>query len=309
MAGAPDQEMFETIRRDGIDLLIDLSLHTSDNRLNVFARKPAPLQLSWLGYPESSGLTAMDYRISDRHLEPPAGNKLAAPQEKAWLHPDCWTCFEPATGYPEVNPLPSAAGHPFTFGCFNNTCKINAAVLTAWSRILLATPGSRLRLLTKPGSHRKHLVDFLTGLGVEASRITFVDYQPYSATLSQGDLLGRYHEIDLALDTFPYNGTTTTCEAMWMGCPVVTRAGKTHVSRVGVSLLSAVGLQEFITDTREAYIEKAVALAGQTDRLQELRAGMRERMRQSVLMDEKRFVQGFEKALMEMATLGGLMRS
>ena len=300
LAGAPDQEMFETIRRDGIDLLIDLSLHTSDNRLNVFARKPAPLQLSWLGYPESSGLTAMDYRISDRHLEPPAGNKLAAPQEKAWLHPDCWTCFEPATGYPEVNPLPSAAGHPFTFGCFNNTCKINAAVLTAWSRILLATPGSRLRLLTKPGSHRKHLVDFLTGLGVEASRITFVDYQPYSATLSQGDLLGRYHEIDLALDTFPYNGMSTTLDALWMGVPVVSLVDRRNLGRAGLSLLSNVGHPQFAVPSVDAYVDLAIKTAQDKPALAKLRAGLRAQMQASPLLDAANFTRKLEAGFRDM---------
>jgi predicted O-linked N-acetylglucosamine transferase (SPINDLY family) len=156
--------------------------------------------------------------------------------------------------------------------------------------------------LESPHAH-KELKSYFTERGIEEDRLDF-----FGHTKKIADHLNHYHSVDIALDSFPYHGTTTTCEAMWMGCPVVTRAGKTHVSRVGVSLLSAVGLQEFIADTREAYIEKAVALAAQTDPLQELRSGMRDRLKKSVLMDEKRFVQGFETALAEMASLGGITR-
>ena len=300
MAGASDQELFEAIQRDGIDLLIDLSLHTSDHRLNVFARKPSPIQISWLGYPESSGLDAMDYRISDRYLEPPTGNSLATPKEKAWLHPDCWTCFEPAPGYPAVSRLPSSDGHPFTFGCFNNTCKINADVLTAWSRILLATPGSRLRLLTKPGSHRHHLLDFLVGLGVEAKRITFVEYQPHSATLSQGDLLGRYHEIDLALDTFPYNGMSTTLDALWMGVPVVSYVDRRNLGRAGLSLLSNVGLPQFAVSSIDSYVETAVRVSQDKQALAALRAGLRAKMQASPLLDAADFTRKLEAGFRDM---------
>jgi predicted O-linked N-acetylglucosamine transferase (SPINDLY family) len=294
MAGAPDDALLAAIRRDQIDILIDLGLHTSDNRLNVFAGKPAPIQVSWLGYPESSGLSAMDYRISDRYLEPPAGNAIASPQEKAWMHPDCWTCFEPAAGYPEVAPLPSATGQPFTFGCFNNTCKVNPEVLTTWSRILRATPGSRLRLLTKQGNHRKHLVKFLAELGVEEHRVTFVDYLPHSGSLSLGKLLGRYHEIDLALDTFPYNGMSTTLDALWMGVPVVSYVDRRNLGRAGLSLLSNVGLPQFAVSSIDAYVETAVRVSQDKQALATLRAGLRAKMQASPLLDAAGFTRKLE---------------
>lgn len=300
MAGATDAELLRRIREDRIDILLDLSLHTSDNRLGVFAAKPAPVQVSWLGYPETSGLTTMDWRISDRFLEPPGGNRLAVGPEKAWLHPDCWTCFEPAEGYPEVNRLPSLDGKPFTFGCFNNNCKINDAVLTAWSRLLLATPGSHLRLLTKPGSHRDHTLEFLTAHGVAAERVGFFDYLPAAATLSQGALLGRYHEIDLALDTFPYNGMSTTLDALWMGVPVVSLVDRRNLGRAGLSLLSNVGLPEFAAPSVDAYVETAVRVSQDKAALAKLRAGLRARMQASPLLDAAGFTRKLEAGFRDM---------
>jgi len=300
MADSSDRDLLRQIQEDRIDILIDLSLHASDNRLGVFAAKAAPVQVSWLGYPESSGLATMDWRISDRFLEPPDGNRLAGGAEQAWLHPDCWTCFEPADGYPEVSPLPSADGRPFTFGCFNNTCKINTAVLNAWSRILLATPGSRLCLLTKPGSHRRHLTEFLVSLGVEAHRLNFVDYLPRSASLSQGALLGRYHAIDLALDTFPYNGMSTTLDALWMGVPVVSLVGERNLGRAGLSLLSNVGLPQFATPSVESYVELAIKTSQDRPALAALRAGLRARMRASPLSDAAGFTRKLEAGLRDM---------
>ena len=301
-----DRALAKLIHEDRVDILFELAGHTAYNRLGVFALKPAPVQVSYLGYPGTTGLPTIDFRITDAFADP-QGTTEHLHTEKLIRVPECVWCFEPDASAPEIEPLPALKNGFVTFGCFNNMAKLNPALFETWAEILLRVPGSHLRLkartLTDDGV-RKELKSYFTERGIEEDRLDF-----FGHTKKIADHLNHYHSVDIALDSFPYHGTTTTCEAMWMGCPVVTRAGKTHVSRVGVSLLSAVGLQEFITDTREAYIEKAVALAGQTDRLQELRAGMRERMRQSVLMDEKRFVQGFEKALMEMATLGGLMRS
>lgn len=300
MTGASDQEFAEAVRRAGIDILVDLGLHTSDNRLGVFARKAAPIQVSWLGYPESSGLTAMDYRISDRFLEPTGGHAIAGPTEKAWLHPDCWTCFEPPAGYPEVSPLPSSAGHPFTFGCFNNTCKVTDEVLAAWARILLACPEARLRLLAKPGSHRDHLVARLGRAGVAPDRVGFADYLPTSAQLSQGALLARYHEIDLALDTFPYNGMSTTLDALWMGVPVVTLVGRRNLGRAGLSLLSNVGLDDFAANDVDAYVTKAVRASQDRKALEMLRSGLRARMQASPLLDAAGFTRKLEAGFRDM---------
>ncbi len=201
--GVPAETVAEWIREDGIDILVDLSLHTSDNRLDVFALKPAPLQAAWLGYPESSGLETIDYRLTDRWLEPTAGNRVCGPQEKAWLLPDCWTCYEPPTGYPEVNVLPAASRQNITFGSFNNTCKINGRVLDAWPRLMSAVRGSSLKLLANHGAHRSGMCDKFARRGVAAERVVFEDYLPAEPGLSQGALLARYHDIDSALDTFP----------------------------------------------------------------------------------------------------------
>jgi predicted O-linked N-acetylglucosamine transferase (SPINDLY family) len=300
-----DRALAKLIHEDRVDILFELAGHTAYNRLGVFALKPAPVQVSYLGYPGTTGLPTIDFRITDAFADP-LGATEHLHTEKLIRVPECAWCFEPDASAPEVEPLPALKNGYVTFGCFNNMAKLNPSLFETWAEILLRVPGSHLRLkartLTDDGV-RKELKSYFTERGIEEDRLDF-----FGHTKKIADHLNHYHSVDIALDSFPYHGTTTTCEAMWMGCPVVTRSGKTHVSRVGVSLLSAVGLQEFITDTREAYIEKAVALAAQTDRLQELRSGMRDRLRNSVLMDEKRFVQGFEKALMEMANLGGLMR-
>jgi predicted O-linked N-acetylglucosamine transferase (SPINDLY family) len=293
-------QLAETIAADGVDILIDLALHTSDNRLDVFALKPAPLQISWLGYPESSGVATMDYRLTDAWLEPPSGNQLAHPQEKAALLPDCWTCYEPPTGYPEVNALPSAAGKPFTYGSFNNNCKINGAVLDAWAQLLLATPGSRLQLLAKQGGHRRRFADEFARRGVDAARILFADYLPASADLSQGALLARYHDIDVALDTFPYGGMTTTLDALWMGVPVVSLVGERNLGRAGLSILNNVGLGELAAKDVDAYVETAMRLAQDQLRLAALRASLRERMRSSPLLDAEGYTRKVEQAFRDM---------
>jgi predicted O-linked N-acetylglucosamine transferase (SPINDLY family) len=299
-----DRALAKLIHEDRVDILFELAGHTAYNRLGVFALKPAPVQVSYLGYPGSTGLPTMDFRITDGFADP-QGTTEHLHTEKLIRVPECAWCFEPDASAPEIEPLPALKNGYVTFGCFNNMAKLNPSLFETWAEILLRVPGSHLRLkartLTDDGV-RKELKSYFTERGIEEDRLDF-----FGHTKKIADHLNHYHSVDIALDSFPYHGTTTTCEAMWMGCPVVTRAGKTHVSRVGVSLLSAVGLQEFITDTREAYIEKALVLAEQTDRLQELRSGMRDRLRQSVLMDEKRFVQGFETALMEMAKLGGII--
>ena len=293
-------QLAEEIAADGVDILIDLALHTSDNRLDVFALKPAPLQVSWLGYPESSGLATMDYRLTDAHLEPPAGNRIAHAKERAWMLPDCWTCYEPPTGYPEVNALPSAAGKPFTFGSLNNNCKINGTVLDAWARILLATPGSRLQLLAKQGGHRRWFADEFARRGVDAARILFADYLPAAPGLSQGALLARYHEIDLALDTFPYGGMTTTLDALWMGVPVVSLVGQRNLGRAGLSILSNVGLADFAAASVDAYVESAVRTAQDTAKLARLRGELRSRMQVSPLLDAAGFTRKIEQAFRTM---------
>lgn len=293
---APAETVAAWIREDGIDLLVDLSLHTAYNRLDVFALKPAPLQVSWLGYPECSGVETMDYRITDAWLEPPSGNIVSGPQEKAWLLPDCWTCYEPPAGYPEVGCLPSAQGEPFTFGSFNNTCKINGRVLDLWARLMSAVPASRLKLLAKHGAHRSRLREEFALRGVDAGRIIFDDYLPDDPGLSQGALLRRYHSIDLALDTFPYGGMTTTLDALWMGVPVVSLIGERNLGRAGLSLLNNVGLHDLAVDSVDGYLDAAVRLALDQTRLASLRASLRGRMQASPLLDAEGFTRKLEAA-------------
>lgn len=300
IGGVPPAEVAAMIREDRIDILVDVSLHTSDNRLEVFALKPAPVQASWLGYPETSGLSTMDYRLTDAFLEPPGGNLLADPAEQACLLPHCWTCYEPPAGYPEITPPPCLAGQGFTFGSLNNTCKINDQVLRAWARILEAVPGSRLRLLAKQGSHRRNIVAKLAGMGVAADRILFFDYVPLTPELSQGALLSRYAEIDVALDTFPYAGMTTTLDALWMGVPVVSLVGERNLGRAGLSLLTNIGLAELAVPDADAYVARAVALSRDPDRLARLRPELRARMQASPLLDAEGFTRHLEQALREM---------
>jgi protein O-GlcNAc transferase len=294
--GWPADLFARRIREDQIDILVDLSLHTSDNRLDVFALKPAPVQVSWLGYPESSGLSTMEYRLTDAHLEPPAGNRIADANEKPWMIPDCWTCYEPPAGFPEVNDLPSAKGRPFTFGSLNNSCKINDEVLGAWARILRARPDARLLLLAKQGSHRRRFTEALTKLGVGPEQLRFADYLPSTPDLAQGALLARYHEIDLALDTFPYGGMTTTLDALWMGVPVVSLIGSRNLGRAGLSLLSNVGLQRFAADSVDAYVDLAVRTAQDPAGLARLRSELRGRMQASPLLDAEGFTRKVESA-------------
>lgn len=286
----------EWIREDGIDLLVDLSLHTAYNRLDVFAHKPAPLQVSWLGCLESSGLDTMDYRITDASLEPPCGNMVCGERERAWLLPDCWTCYQPPAGYPEVGCLPSAQGEAFTFGSFNNTCKINSRVLDLWARIMSAVPASRLKLLAKQGVHRSRLREEFALRGVDADRIIFDDYLPADPALSQSALLRRYHAIDLALDTFPYGGMTTTLDALWMGVPVVSLIGERNLGRAGLSLLGNVGLRDLAVDSVDAYLDTAVRLAMDQTRLATLRASLRCWMQASPLLDAEGFTRKLEAA-------------
>jgi protein O-GlcNAc transferase len=300
MTGTTDAEFVQQVLADEIDILVDLGLHTSDNRLTAFGFKPAPIQASWLGCPESSGLQAMDYRISDRHLEPPGGNRLAAAGEKPCLLPDSWTCYEAPAGYPEVDGPPALRQGFVTFGSFNNSCKISAEVLATWARILRAVPDSRLMLLAKQGGHRERMTDVMASHGIARERLLFADYLPATDDLDQGRLLGRYHEVDIALDTFPYNGMTTTLDALWMGVPVVSLVGRRNLGRAGLSLLSTVGLPGFAVSSVDDYVALATKTAQDLEGLAALRAGLRAKMQASPLLDAAGFTRKLEAGFRDM---------
>ena len=294
VTGESDEQVAQLIRSDRIDILVDLSGHTSGNRLKVFARKPAPVQVSYLGYANTTGLPVIDYRLTDAHADPP-GMTEGLNVEKLWRLPGCAWCFSPPENSPAVKEREEG---PITFGCFNAFAKINPKIVTIWARLLERVSGSRLVLKSAGAgaeSSRGRVMRQFAELGIAGDRVEMLGWmdQPLRH-------LETYHRIDVALDTFPYHGTTTTCEALWMGAPVVTLAGRSHVSRVGVSLLSAVGLEELVAGDEQEYISIAVALASDSKRLAALRAGLRQRMQSSVLMDAAGFAANVESAYREM---------
>ena len=291
-----DEEAANLIRQDAIDILVDLAGHTADNRLLIFARKPAPVQVTWLGYPATTGLDAMDWRLTDALADPP-GTTEHLHAERLFRLPGCAWCFRAADEAPPVSAAPMLQAGRLTFGCFNSQPKITTPMLRLWAEILLAVPGSRLLLknrFLRDASTRQRTQAALGDFGIAAQRIELVEQAQELA-----DHLATYSQVDIALDTFPYHGTTTTCEALWQGVPVITLAGKTHASRVGVSLLTNVGLSEFIATTPDEYVERAVALAADLPRLAALRQGMRARMQASPLMDAPRFARKIEAAYRE----------
>lgn len=297
--GLNDNDFVDLIRHDGIDILVDLGLHTAGNRLPAFARKPAPVQVSWLGYPETSGLWSIDYWLSDRFLSPPgkdSGQTFGIP----FCLPDAWCCYPAPPDSPAVSELPALQKGHVTFGSFNNFAKINHRVLALWMRILQAVPHSRLALLGKTGSHRDQVRSVAVQHGVAAERIEFMDYAISSPEATAGNYLRRYEQVDIALDPFPYNGMTTTGDALWMGVPVVALCGVTGMSRASFSLLSNLGLAELAAASEEGYVTLATNLANDHDRLVHLRSTLRDRMQRSPLLDPARFALNLEAAYREM---------
>jgi len=292
-----DDELFRLIQADRIDILVDLTGHTAGNRLSLFARKPAPVQATYLGYPNTTGLKTMDYRITD-NLADPAGLTDAWHSEKLIRLPHGFLCYQPPANTPPVGPLPSLQSGKITFGSFNNLAKVTPEMIAAWSAILAAVPGSQIILKANAFTDkevRESFAELFQRNNITAGRIQLLADIP-----SLVEHLSLYNRIDTALDTFPYHGTTTTCEALWMGVPVITLGGRTHVSRVGVSVLSHVDLSECITGSVDEYIEKAVQLAGDIQKLQVLRAGLRDRMAESNITNAKRITRSLETAYRDM---------
>jgi protein O-GlcNAc transferase len=338
--GVSDEALAEMIRRDGVDILVDLTQHMAGNRLPMFARKPAPVQVSFAGYPESAGLEAIEYRISDRHLEagsPVAGLSEAGPATDRYLEAsstddetgnpvaglfeagpafceaapprppheetgsneqlfliDSFWCYDPCGANVEVNNLPAGESGRVTFGCLNNFCKVNEPVLRLWAHILGKLEDSRLVLASPVGSHRQRTLDVLGREGVDAHRVDFAERRPYR------EYLELYHRLDIVLDPHPYNGGVTSCEALWMGVPMVSLIGDMPVSRAGLSLLSNLGLPELLAHSENEYVNIAESLAMDLPRLAQLRATLRGRMENSVLMDAPRFARQVEHAYRSM---------
>jgi predicted O-linked N-acetylglucosamine transferase (SPINDLY family) len=288
-----DGEAARLIRADRIDILVDLSGHTSGGRLGIFAARPAPVQMTWLGYPNTTGLGTIDYRITDGVADP-AGED--AYYSEALLRLDgCFLSYRPVTDAPEPAPLPALANGHVTFGSFNNFSKINPGVLQLWAGVLKQTPGSRL-LLKCPAltdaAVQERVSNALRALGIGAERVDLLGH-----TRTRQEHLALYARVDIALDTFPYNGTTTTCEALWMGVPVLSLAGEHHAGRVGASLLSAAGLADWLADTPEAFVSTASGRAGDIDTLARLRASLRQQLQASPLCGAETFTRTFEAGL------------
>jgi protein O-GlcNAc transferase len=280
-----NEQLAETIRADGIDVLVDLAAHSGGNRLLTFARKPAPVQITYLAYCSTTGVDAIDYRVTDRVLDPPG--EWSGYTETSLHLPNCYWCYSE----PQVRPTPARAAGPPTFGCLNNFAKVSDLTLELWARLLLRVPEARLLLYARTEFHRDRVRGALRKAGVDEARAVFVGRQ------SLADYLLTYREIDVALDPHPYGGGTTSCDALWMGVPVVTLVGRTAVSRAGATLLANVGLERLVARSEEQYVELAAGLLSDAEGLAALRAELRARVEASPLMDAPQFARDFEALL------------
>jgi len=293
--GQDDEAVAKMIHDDHIHVLFDMSGHTQYNRLPVFAWKPAPVQVSWLGYFATTGLNEMDYILGDPYVTPESEEDHFV--ENIWPMPESYVCFTPPDVDIEINELPAILSESITFGCFNNLIKINDEVVSVWSRILKELPGSRMFLKTKTLNSeeecRKIKERFLNH-GVESGRLILEGESPRSG------LLAAYQRVDIALDPFPYPGGTTSAESVWMGVPVVTLRGKNFLSHVGESIIINAGLPDWVAIDEEDYVRRAIDFASDLDALSSLRSGLRAKLLTSPLYDTKRFARYFETAVRDM---------
>jgi predicted O-linked N-acetylglucosamine transferase (SPINDLY family) len=290
ITGRSDREVSELVRQDQIDILVDLTGHIGGNRLLVFARKPAPIQVTYIGYQNTTGMEAMDYRLTDSWSDPPGSTDRFYTEALVRL-PHGFFCYRPAADAPAVTPLPAIANGAVTFGSFNNFAKVTPQVLLVWAEILLGVPNSRLLLLAPlTGSLRAYVVESFEREGVGRERVELCQRR------SPRDYLELVNRADLALDPFPFNGHTTTCDALWQGVPVVSLAGTAYASRFGSSALMTLGLDDLIATTPEDYVSIAVRLAHDRTRLAELRGNLRKRMRRSPLVDAQSLTRDLEAA-------------
>jgi protein O-GlcNAc transferase len=289
----PDEQLAKQIREDRIDILLDLALHMAKNRLLVFARKPAPVQATFAGYPGSTGLETIDYRLTDPYLDPPEMDESVY-SEKSFRLPHSFWCYDPLGANVPVSALPAQSKGYVTFGCLSNFCKTNERVVTLWGQVLKSMDRSRLAILCPPGNHRQRLLDWLARDGVTVDRVEFITHRP------RFEYLAAYQHIDIGLDTLPYNGHSTSLDSFWMGVPVVTLAGKTVMGRAGVSQLMNLGSGELIAKTPEQFVQIATGLAKDLPRLADIRRTLRSRMEKSPLMDTIGFTRGIEAAYRQM---------
>lgn len=288
-----DEGLAAQIRADGIDILVDLAGHSGLNRLPMLALRPAPVQVTWLGYPNGTGMASVDYRIVDP-VSDPIGPTDGHAVETLVRLPAPFLCFRPPASAPPVVPLPAGATGAVTFGSFNKLSKITDGTVALWAEVLRRVPGARLLLKDRPLSDAGTVAMVrarFAAAGIDPARLELVGFIKDGA-----GHLAAYNRIDIALDPHPYNGTITTCDTLWMGAPLVTLAGGRHAARVGASLMTAIGLPELVAATPDRYAAIAAELAGDLSRLMRLRMGMRERVRTSALCDEARFMRNLETA-------------
>ena len=293
-------EIASQIRRDKIDVLIDITGHFAHSPLAVFALRPAPLQISIPGYPGSTGVKAISHRLVDPLTDPPG---LTDPQfaEQLYRINRTTVCYGPPPNASTVRDLPARSNGFVTFGSFNNRPKLNPWLLTLWAKLLEGVPGSRLLLHHAFNGERKVTREYrdpiarhFRSLGISSRRLEFIGGVAFE------DHLNVIAQADIGLDSFPYHGVTTTCECLWMGVPVVTLAGQSHVSRVGVSILDSIGLGRFVAKSPQQYVEIAVRLVNNLSALERLRSGLRERMSNSPLTDSRSYIRAIESAILDL---------
>ncbi|MDH5258130.1 MAG: glycosyltransferase, partial [Gammaproteobacteria bacterium] len=286
-----DEEVIQLAINDKIDILVDLSGYSAGSRLGVFANRVAPLQISYLGYPNTTGLTTVDYRVTDYYTDPVGLTEHLNTEKLARLD-DVFLCFSPQSSCPTVSESPFEKNGFITFGSFNNMAKINDDVIKIWSELLLNFSNSKLLLKSKALADpdvQQFILSRFKNYGISNDRILLKNYA--------NDFVSHvcaYSDMDIALDTFPYNGTTTTCEALWMGVPVITLLGNSHISRVSASILHKLELDDFITHSNEDYINIACKLATDKHVLPNLRSTMRERIQNSGFINGVEFTKNLE---------------
>ena len=286
-----DQEVAGIIEQDKIDILVDLTGHCNNNRLLVLAYKPAPVQVTYFGYSDTTGMQAIDYLLTDSLLTPPQSQKFHT--EQLICLPGGVVCYTPQAKSPDVTSPPVVQKGYITFGAFTSIYRFNNRLLGVWAEILKSTPNSRLLLGFRGGDDAQLQHRFLSQLeecGLSPERIEICGTKPYFTYLEQ------YNEVDIVLDTFPENGGITTCDALWMGVPVISLVGDHRVERAGLGMLSKIGMEFFVASTLDEYVSKAVALAAKPDALVKIRGSMRNRMMASPLCDKDMFIKNIEQA-------------
>lgn len=296
IAGKKDGEVVEQIRQAEIDILVDLSGHTAENRIEVFAQKAAPVQVSWLGYANTTGLSEIDYLLCDSIVIPEGQEQYYS--ETLVRLPQTFCCFQPLIEAPDIGDVPARKSGQVTFGCLNNLIKINDEVIGLWAQVLQAVPDSRLLMMGKAAFAeefvRKRYLKLFNESGIDGSRIEMMPYLPLE------DFLAECNNIDIALDPFPFNGNTISCHTMWMGVPVITLPGDRYASRMGASVMNNLGLTDLVAVDKKHYVQIAQTLAENIDYLALLRKELRERMLSSPICDAQSFAQNVEAAYQQM---------